>query len=56
MALINSVAGPLDTADLGFTLRHEHIVVMSPARGASFSVWNRQEEIEKAVESDWPGN
>jgi phosphotriesterase-related protein len=31
MAFINSVLGSLDTADLGFTLMHEHLVV-SPAR------------------------
>ena len=27
MAVINSVLGPLDTADLGFTLMHEHVMV-----------------------------
>ena len=26
MAIINSVLGPLDTADLGFTLSHEHVL------------------------------
>jgi len=31
MAIINSVLGPLDTADLGFTLMHEHLMI-SPAR------------------------
>jgi len=30
MATINSVLGPLDTSDLGFTLSHEHIIVASP--------------------------
>lgn len=29
MTLINSVLGPLDTQDIGFTLSHEHIVVTS---------------------------
>src|SRR6185295_4381468 len=29
MATVNSVLGPLDTADLGFTLPHEHVVVAS---------------------------
>jgi len=29
MATVNSVLGPLDTADLGFTLTHEHIVTAS---------------------------
>jgi phosphotriesterase-related protein len=29
MATVNSVLGPLDTADLGFTLTHEHVLVAS---------------------------
>jgi phosphotriesterase-related protein len=29
MATINSVLGPLDTADIGYTLSHEHVVVSS---------------------------
>ena len=29
MTTINSVLGPLDTADLGFTLMHEHIILSS---------------------------
>ena len=29
MAIINSVLGPMDTADLGFTLSHEHVIVSS---------------------------
>jgi phosphotriesterase-related protein len=29
MATINSVLGPLDTADLGFTLTHEHMMTAS---------------------------
>jgi len=29
MATINSVLGPLDTAHLGFTLMHEHLVCAS---------------------------
>ncbi len=29
MATINSVLGPLDTADLGFTLSHDHIILSS---------------------------
>ena len=49
MAVINAVAGLVDTADLGFTLMHEHIVVMSPGVEANFRVWDRQAEMEKAV-------
>ncbi|MFC1534046.1 phosphotriesterase [Thermodesulfobacteriota bacterium] len=30
MAIINSVLGPLDTANLGFTLTHEHLLVAAP--------------------------
>ena len=29
MATINSVLGPMDTAELGFTLSHEHVLVAS---------------------------
>jgi predicted metal-dependent phosphotriesterase family hydrolase len=29
MTKINSVLGPLDTADLGFTLSHDHIILSS---------------------------
>ena len=29
MATVNSVLGPLDTSDLGFTLSHEHILETS---------------------------
>jgi phosphotriesterase-related protein len=49
MAVVNSVSGPLDTADLGFTLMHEHILVQSPGVSANFPVWDREEEIEKAA-------
>jgi phosphotriesterase-related protein len=30
MAIIQSATGPLDTADMGFTLMHEHVLVMWP--------------------------
>jgi phosphotriesterase-related protein len=51
MASVNTVAGPIDTSELGFTLMHEHIVVRSPGVAENFpSVWNRQEEIDRAVE------
>ena len=29
MATINSVLGPLDTTDIGYTLSHEHVLVTS---------------------------
>ena len=46
---MNSVSGPLDTADLGFTLMHEHILVQSPGVAANFPVWDRGKEIDNAV-------
>ena len=49
MATVNSVSGPIDTADLGFTLMHEHILVQSPGVRENFPVWNRAAELEKAV-------
>jgi len=50
MATVNTVTGPVDTGDLGFTLMHEHVVIKSPGVVENFpSVWNRAEEIERAV-------
>lgn len=50
MATINSVSGPLDTAELGFTLMHEHILVQSPGVKENFPVYDREAEIAKAVQ------
>ncbi len=50
MLTVSSVAGPLDTADLGFTLMHEHIIVQSPGVKENFPVMDRQAEIERAVQ------
>ena len=50
MATVNTVTGPVETGDLGFTLMHEHVIVKSPGVAENFpSVWNRAEEIERAV-------
>jgi phosphotriesterase-related protein len=45
---VNTVSGPVDTANLGFTLMHEHIIVESPGVKENFPVVDRQAEIEKA--------
>jgi phosphotriesterase-related protein len=50
VATINSVAGPLDTADLGFTLMHEHIMVQSPGVKDNFAVFDREAELANAVQ------
>ena len=39
MAIVNSVLGPLDTTDFGFTLAHEHLIV-APA-----GVWGNYPEL-----------
>jgi phosphotriesterase-related protein len=50
MATVNTVTGPVDSSELGFTLMHEHVVVKSAGVVENFpSVWNRAEEIERAV-------
>ena len=50
MAKINSVLGPLDTADLGFTLSHEHIIVTSAGIPQVFPEWiDREGTITRAV-------
>jgi phosphotriesterase-related protein len=49
MPTINTVSGPIDTADLGFTLMHEHIIVESPGVKENFPVVDRKAEIETAA-------
>jgi phosphotriesterase-related protein len=50
MPIVNTIAGPLDVSELGFTLMHEHIAVRSPGVAENFpSVWDREAEIEKAA-------
>jgi phosphotriesterase-related protein len=39
MARINGVLGPIDTAELGFTLMHEHVLVANWAMRQSFARW-----------------
>jgi len=51
MATIPGVLGPLDTADLGFTLMHEHILVANPAMRAAFPDWvDREAHVARATE------
>jgi phosphotriesterase-related protein len=50
MPTVNTVSGPIDTADLGFTLMHEHIIVESPGVRENFPIFDRTAEIQKAIE------
>jgi len=50
MATIHTATGPIDTADLGFTLMHEHVRVGWPAMYQQYpELFNREEELERAV-------
>ena len=51
MSLIASATGPLDTADLGFTYMHEHIIIGTPGLYEGHpQLWKRDEFHEKAVQ------
>jgi predicted metal-dependent phosphotriesterase family hydrolase len=47
MAKINSVLGVIDTADLGFTLMHEHILVTTWSMRQAFHDWMNLDAIIK---------
>jgi len=50
MATVQSATGPIDTAELGFTLMHEHVRVGWPAMYQQYpELFDRDEEIERAV-------
>lgn len=51
MADVNTVLGPIPSADLGFTLMHEHIFNANPAMRHSFADWaGQQSGISTAIE------
>jgi phosphotriesterase-related protein len=50
MAKINGVLGPFDTAELGFTLMHEHVLTINPAMRHAFPGWlDRAAHVKRAV-------
>jgi phosphotriesterase-related protein len=50
MATVNGVLGPLDTAELGFTLMHEHVMVVNWAMRQAFPSWlDRDKQIAHAI-------
>ncbi len=51
MATIPSATGPLDTADLGFTYMHEHVIVGTPGLYQSYpELWQPEKFMEQAVQ------
>jgi phosphotriesterase-related protein len=50
MATVNSVLGPIDSEELGFTLMHEHLLVLNLAMRQAFADWyDREKHVEDAV-------
>jgi len=48
---VETMSGPISTADLGFTLMHEHIFLRSEGVEHNFPfVWDQQAELDHAVE------
>ena len=51
MPQIETLKGPIDTADLGFTLMHEHVFVQSEGVAQNFpSIWDEPSEVAAARE------
>lgn len=51
MATIQTATGPLDTADMGFTLMHEHVTVRWPAIAMQYpEKWNREAMMARSVQ------
>ena len=51
MPTVNSVTGPLDTAQLGFTLMHEHVFVLSEGVYVNFPhLWDRDARVAEAID------
>lgn len=50
MATVNTVLGPIDTTDLGFTLSHEHIMTSAAGLRQTYPEFlDRESVIEDAV-------
>ena len=51
MPQVETLRGPIDTADLGFTLMHEHVFVLGQGVPENFpSVWDEEKETANARE------
>ena len=49
--MVETMTGPISTADLGFTLMHEHIIVRAEGMAKNFpQVWDQQPVLDKALE------
>ena len=51
MATVNSVLGPLEAADLGFTLPHEHLIDSSAGIRQTYYELELRQALDMALES-----
>ena len=52
MTTINSVTGPIDSDDLGFTLMHEHVMVSAPNMFKTFpDLFGPEDRIQRAIDT-----
>jgi phosphotriesterase-related protein len=50
MAQVNTARGPIDTSELGFTLMHEHVFVLTDGLNETFpAVWDEEKRVGEAV-------
>ena len=49
MATVQTVTGPIDSADLGRTLAHEHVFVLGEEHRLNYQDWDEEAMVEKAV-------
>jgi phosphotriesterase-related protein len=49
MAEVQTVTGPIDSADLGRTLAHEHVFVLGEEHRLNYQDWDEEAMVEKAV-------
>ena len=51
MSTVNSVLGPMDTSEMGFTLSHEHVLITSAGIQATFPEFvPRDETISEGIQ------
>lgn len=49
MATVQTVTGPIDSAELGRTLAHEHVFVLGEEYRLNYQDWDEEAMVEKAV-------
>ena len=50
--LVNTIKGPVETSELGFTLMHEHVFIRPPGVFENWPhLWDRDGEVAKAIKA-----